>query len=56
MSHIKPIKHKLNRIEELENQLSLLKEIIEDLGLDLKTTVKAVDELLKEEKLEVVNE
>ncbi|MGD2247038.1 MAG: hypothetical protein PVF58_01430 [Candidatus Methanofastidiosia archaeon] len=87
-----------NRIQELENQLSLLKEIIEDplseiniidireitieeakkiilefyeshdtqsiypsevadeLGLDLKTTAKAIDELLKEEKLEVANE
>jgi DNA-binding MarR family transcriptional regulator len=87
-----------NRIQELENQFSLLKEIIEDplseisiidireitikeakkiilefyeshdtqsiypsevadeLGLDLETTAKAIDELLKEEKLEVVNE
>lgn len=87
-----------DRIEELEYQLSQLKEIVEDpfsevnivdvreitieeakkiileyyeshdtqsiypseiadrLNLDLKTTVKAIDELLKEEKLEVINE
>ncbi|MGC1120834.1 MAG: hypothetical protein WBA22_07045 [Candidatus Methanofastidiosia archaeon] len=46
----------LEYYESHDTQSIYPSEIADRLNLDLKTTVKAIDELLKEEKLEVINE